>query len=312
MQILHLDSSHSILYKGLEKLGYSNHFKFKSSKEEIEKEISYYDGIIVRSRFSIDKSFLKKAINLKFIARVGSGLENIDVEYAKNKKIVVVSAPSGNSNAVGEHAIGMLLSLMNNMHFSQNEISSGVWSRESNRGFELKNKTVGIIGYGNTGKSFAKKLSGFGVQTLFYDVIQNKGDKYATEASIRAIQQKADIISIHTSLTKTSIGLIKKSFISNCKKPIWLINTSRGKCVVTKDVISGIENGKILGAALDVIDFEKKSFNELTQPLKSEPKLLDYINSKKIIITPHIAGWTHESKKNLSQITLEKIENLKL
>ena len=312
MQILHLDSNHPYLHEGLEKLGYTNHFDFESSKKEIENEISNYVGIILRSRFEIDKSFIDKGTNLKFIARVGSGLENIDIEYAKKRNIKVFSSPKGNSGAVAEHAIGMLLSLINNMHYSQNEISSGIWSRESNRGFELKNKIVGIIGYGNTGKSFAKKLSGFGVKIFFYDIIKDKGDKYATETSLKKIQQNCDIISIHTSLTKTSVSLINKSFISCCKKSFWLINTSRGQCVVTKDIINAIEQGKILGAALDVIDLEKKSFNELTHKLKSEPKLLDYINSKKIILTPHVAGWTHESKINLSKIILKKIKNLKL
>ncbi len=309
MKILHLDSTNSYLSDELEKLGFTNHFDFKSTKKKIENLIFPYYGIIIRSRIIIDKSLLDKAVNLKFIARFGSGLENIDLDNADKKNIKIISAPEGNSNAVGEHALGMLLTLMNNISNAQKEIRNGIWSRESNRGFELKNKTIGLIGYGNTGKSFAKKLSGLDVKTLFNDLKPNLEDNFAKEVSIEEIQKNADIISLHTSLTKEAHHIINRSFIDKCSKPFWLINTARGQCINTKDLITGIKNNKILGAALDVLEFEKKSFEKLSKTLDSNSDLLYLIKSKKIIVTPHIAGWTHESKINLAKIILKKIKN---
>ena len=309
MKILHLDSTNSYLSDELEKLGFTNHFDFKSTKKKIENLIFPYYGIIIRSRIIIDKSLLDKAVNLKFIARFGSGLENIDLNNADKKNIKIISAPEGNSNAVGEHALGMLLTLMNNISNAQKEIRNGIWSRESNRGFELKNKTIGLIGYGNTGKSFAKKLSGLDVKTLFNDLKPNLEDNFAKEVSIEEIQKNADIISLHTSLTKEAHHIINRSFIDKCSKPFWLINTARGQCINTKDLITGIKNNKILGAALDVLEFEKQSFEKLSKTLDSNSDLLYLIKSKKIIVTPHIAGWTHESKINLAKIILKKIKN---
>ena len=309
MKILHLDSTYSYLSNELEKLGFTNDFDFKSSKKKIENLIFSYSGIIIRSRIIIDKSLIDKAVNLKFIARVGSGLENIDLDHANKKNIKVISAPGGNSNAVGEHALGMLLSLMNNIPNAQKEIRNGIWARESNRGFELKNKTIGLIGYGNTGKSFAKKLSGFDVKTLFYDLKPNLEDSFAKEVSIEEIQKNADVISLHTSLTKEAYQIINKTFINKCNKPFWLINTARGQCINSKDLIVGIKNNKILGAGLDVLEFEKKSFEKLSEILDSNSDLLYLIKSKKIIVTPHIAGWTHESKINLAKVILKKIKN---
>ena len=309
MKILHLDSTHSYLSNELEKLGFTNHFDFKSAKKKIENLIFPYCGIIIRSRIIIDKSLIDKAVNLKFIARFGSGLENIDLDYANTKNIKIISAPEGNSNAVGEHALGMLLSLMNNISKAQEEIRNGIWERESNKGFELKNKTIGLIGYGNTGKSFAKKLSGFEVKTLFYDLKPNLEDSFAKEVSIEEIQKNADVISLHTSLTKEAYQIINKTFINKCNKPFWLINTARGQCINSKDLIAGINNNKILGAALDVLEFEKKSFEKLSETLDSNSDLLYLIKSKKIIVTPHIAGWTRESKINLAKVILKKIKS---
>ena len=310
MKILHLDSTHSYLCTELEKLGFTNLFDFKSSKNEIENKISNYNGIIIRSRISIDKSLINKATNLKFIARIGSGTENIDVEYAKKNKIEIISSPEGNSNAVGEHALGMLLSLINNISYSHNEINNGIWSRESNRGFELKNKIIGLIGYGHTGKSFAKKLSGLDVNTIFYDLKPNLKDEFAKEVTLNEIKEKADIISLHTSLTKEASGIINTQFINECKKPFWIINTARGKCIKTKDLVRGINENKVLGAALDVLESEKNSFEQLSQTTESNSNLSALVNSKKIVLTPHVAGWTHESKINMVKIVLKKIIKL--
>ena len=310
MKVLHLDENHPKLYQGFKQLGISNYFDFESEKKIIEKTISRYDGIVVRSRIGIDKYLIEKASKLKFIVRVGSGLENIDVDYAKKKEIKIISSPEGNSNAVGEHALGMLLSLINYMYSSQKEIFDGFWHRESNRGFELKNKTVGIIGYGNTGKSFSKKLSGMDVKVIFNDLKLNLSDQYAQQVSLSTIQEESDVISIHTSLNSKSTNLINKNFINKCKKPFWLINTSRGQCVVLEDLIEGLKKGKILGAALDVIEYEKKSFENLLSSKKFMTNFLNLVDLKKIVITPHIAGWTHESKIKMVEVILKKVEKL--
>ena len=310
MKILHLDNTHPYLSNELNKLGFDNFFDFKSSKKEIENKLFIYDGIIIRSRIPIDKVLIDKATNLKFIARVGSGIENIDIKHAKKNNIKIISSPEGNSNAVGEHALGMLLSLINNISYSHNEIINGKWSREANRGYELKNKTVGLIGYGHTGKSFAKKLSGFDVSTIFFDLKSNLKNEFASEVTLKEIKETADVISIHSSLTKESYEILNTKFINECKKPFWLINTSRGNCVKIKDLIKGIKEKKVLGAALDVLEFEKKSFEKLLETSMSNDDFSFLINSKKIILTPHIAGWTHESKLLLVKIILVKIKKL--
>ena len=308
MKILHLDTTHPFLKKELEKIGFDNHFDFDSSKSDLN--LYDYFGIIIRSRISIDKDFIDKCKNLKFIARIGSGTENIDVDYAKQKGIQIISTPEGNSNAVGEHALGMLLSLLNNINSSNNEVQKGIWNRESNRGIELKDKTVGLIGYGNTGKSFAKKLKGLDVNTIFYDIKKIKKDNYANPVSLNYLKDKSDIISLHTSITKESIDLIDKNFIESCTKPFWLINTSRGNCVIVDDLVKGLKSEKVLGVGLDVIVFEKKSFEKLSIN-KNEQSSLNYLNnSSNVILTPHIAGWTHESKIGLVKVALEKIKNL--
>ncbi len=308
MKILHLDTTHPFLGKELEKIGFTNYYDFKTIKSDLK--ISDFFGIIIRSRISIDKNFIDKCKNLKFIARIGSGIENIDVDYAKQKGIQIISTPEGNSNAVGEHALGMLLSILNNINSSNTEVKKGIWNRESNRGIELKNKTVGLIGYGNTGKSFAKKLNGFDVNTIFYDIKKIKKDNYANPVSLNYLKDNSDIISLHVSMTEESIGLINKNFIESCAKPFWLINTSRGSCIIINDLVKGLKDGKVLGAGLDVIAFEKKSFEKLTVN-ENDQSNLNYLNSSNnVILTPHIAGWTQESKIRLVKIALEKIKKL--
>ena len=308
MKILHLDTTHPFLGKELEKIGFTNYYDFKTIKSDLK--ISDFFGIIIRSRISIDKDLLDKCKNLKFIARIGSGIENIDVDYAKQKGIQIISTPEGNSNAVGEHALGMLLSILNNINSSNTEVKKGIWNRESNRGIELKNKTVGLIGYGNTGKSFAKKLNGFDVNTIFYDIKKIKKDNYANPVSLNYLKDNSDIISLHVSMTEESIGLINKNFIESCAKPFWLINTSRGSCIIINDLVNGLKDGKVLGAGLDVIAFEKKSFEKLTVN-ENDQSNLNYLNSSNnVILTPHIAGWTQESKIGLVKIALEKIKKL--
>ena len=308
MKILHLDTTHPFLGKELEKIGFTNYYDFKTIKSDLK--ISDFFGIIIRSRISIDKDFIDKCKNLKFIARIGSGIENIDVDYAKQKGIQIISTPEGNSNAVGEHALGMLLSILNNINSSNSEVKKGIWNRESNRGIELNNKTVGLIGYGNTGKSFAKKLIGFDVNTIYYDIKKIEKDNYANPVSLNYLKDNSDIISLHVSMTEESIGLINKNFIESCAKPFWLINTSRGSCIIINDLVKGLKDGKVLGAGLDVIAFEKKSFEKLTVN-ENDQSNLNYLNSSNnVILTPHIAGWTQESKIRLVKIALEKIKKL--
>ena len=305
-KILHLDENHELLKNELEKLGFKNYFDLISTKKEIENKIWEYQGIILRSRIEIDKKFIDSCKSLKFIARVGSGLENIDTDYAKKKNIEIISAAEGNANAVGEHALGMLLSLLNKIIKSNNEINQNIWEREQNRGIELDGKTIGIIGYGNTGKSLAKKLSGFNVRVLCNDIIEDVSDKYATQVSISEIMKSCDIVSLHTNLNDSSYQLINKDFINNCKKPFFLINTSRGECLKTSDIVDGIKTGKILGACLDVIENESKSFEFLN--INSDFEYLK--KSEKVVLSPHIAGWSIESKLKLAQVVLEKIKDL--
>ena len=308
MKILHLDTTHPFLGKELEKIGFTNHYDFDTLKSDLK--LSSYFGIIIRSRISIDRDFIERGENLKFIARIGSGTENIDVDYAEKKGVKVISTPEGNSNAVGEHALGMLLSLLNNINSSSKEVENGIWKRESNRGFELKNKTIGLIGYGNTGKSLAKKLIGLNVNIIFYDIKSIKKDKNARPVSLNYLKDNSDVISLHVSMTNESNGLIDKDFIESCKKPFWLINTSRGDCVIMSDLIKGLKSEKVLGAGLDVIAFEKKSFEKLSVN-ENDQFSLDYLNSSSnVILTPHIAGWTHESKMGLVKIALKKIKKL--
>jgi len=307
MKILHLDTNHSLLINQLNDLGFTNHEDYSSSKKEVEAKIANYDGIVIRSRFSIDKSFLDAATNLKFIGRVGAGLENIDGDYAAQKKVHLISAPEGNRNAVGEHSLAMLLSLFNKLHKADAEVSEGKWLREDNRGLELDGKTIGLIGYGNMGKAFAKKLRGFDVNVLCYDIKENVGDKNATQVSLKVLQEQAAVLSLHTPETQRTTNMVNTNFINAFANPFWLVNTARGKSVVTKDLVTALQSGKILGAGLDVLEYEKASFENLFS--SNMPEAFQYlIQAKNVILTPHVAGWTIESKEKLAQTIVDKIK----
>ena len=306
IKILHIDSNHNLLWEQLQKAGFHNEADFTSSKQEVEAKIENYHGIVIRSRFKIDKTFLDKAINLQFIARVGAGLESIDCDYATAKGIHLIAAPEGNANAVGEHAIGMLLSLFNNLNKANNEVKSGQWKREVNRGHELEGKTVGIIGYGNMGKSFAKKLRGFDVTVLCHDILPNMGNDNATQVSLSELQERAEVLSLNTPWTPETDKMINSDFINKFKKPFWFINTARGNSVVTTDLVEGLKSGKILGAGLDVLEYEKLSFETLFEGEK--PTAFEYLlNAENVLLTPHIAGWTFESHEKLAQVIVDKI-----
>src|SRR5690554_3577817 len=307
MKILHLDNNHPLLLKMLKDAGFTNEENYTISKADTEEIISEYDGIVIRSRFNIDKQFLDAAKNLKFIARVGAGLESIDIDYAVKLGVKLIAAPEGNRNAVGEHALGMLLSLLNNLNKADNEVKNGLWNREANRGIELDGKTVGIIGYGNMGKAFAKKLRGFDCEVVCFDIKENVGDENAKQVSIKNLWQNADVLSLHTPWTPLTDKMIDSAFIDSFSKPFWLINTARGKSVVTDHLVSALKSGKILGAGLDVLEFEKLSFETLFDSDNLPNSLKELFAMDNVILSPHIAGWTVESKEKLATVIAEKI-----
>jgi D-3-phosphoglycerate dehydrogenase len=310
-RILFLDNNHPSLLEDLSAKGYVCDEDYESPKSEIEKKLSEYSAVIIRSRFKIDRAFIDAGKNLKCIARAGAGMENIDVEYAEKKNIRCVHAPEGNRDAVGEQAIGMLLALMNNLCRADYEVRNGKWIREGNRGYELQGKTVGVIGYGNMGSAFVERLRGFGVRVLIYDKYKKeiRPLNHATASSMEKIFEEADVLSLHIPLTAETEYLVNDEFISQFKKPIWLINTSRGKIVKTDDLVKNIESGKIRGACLDVLEYESVSFEQMET--SKFPAAFHYlINSDKVILSPHIAGWTFESHEKIAKVLVEKISGV--
>ena len=304
MKILLLDKNHPLITEQLSEKGFVLEEDFSSSYEQVLDKIHLYEGIIIRSRIPLDAHFLEKAKNLKFIARVGAGMENIDTSKAQELGIKLINSPEGNKDAVAEHVIGTLLVLMNRLFISSNEVKKGIWLREENRGEEILGKTFGIIGYGNMGKAVAKRLSGFGCKTIFYDIKPNLSDEFATQVSLQELQENADILSLHTPLTEDTLYMIDEEFISKMKKNFYFINTARGKNLKTSALVNAFKSGKIKGACLDVLEYEKTSFENL----ETKNEDLEYLlNSEKAIITPHIAGWTHESKIKLAQVIVDKI-----
>ena len=307
MKILHLDSNHPMLLEQLNDAGFKNIEDYTSSKEDVEKVIHQYHGVVIRSRIKIDKEFMDAANKLKFIARVGAGLDSIDTKYAKKKGIRLISAPEGNRNAVGEHALGMLLSLFNNMNRADREVRHGQWNRESNRGTELDGKIVGLIGYGNTGKAFAKKMKGFNCTVLCYDIKEDVGNKNATQVSLKTLKEMADVVSLHTPWTPLTNKMVNAEFISEFSKPFWFLNTARGKSVVTSDLVDALKTRKILGAGLDVLEYEKSSFESLFSSEQMPDAFNELLKMDNVILSPHVAGWTVESKQKLAETIFEKI-----
>ena len=304
MKILLLDKNHPLITEQLSEKGFVLEEDFSSSYEQVLEKIHLYEGVIIRSRIPLDAHFLEKAKNLKFIARVGAGMENIDSAKAQELSIKLINSPEGNKDAVAEHVIGTLLVLMNRLFISSNEVKKGIWLREENRGEEILGKTFGIIGYGNMGKAVAKRLSGFGCKTIFYDIKPNLSDESATQVSLQELQENADILSLHTPLTEDTLYMIDEEFISKMKKNFYFVNTARGKNLKTSALVNALKSGKIKGACLDVLEYEKTSFENL----ETKNEDLEYLlNSEKAIITPHIAGWTHESKIKLAQVIVDKI-----
>ena len=311
MKILLLDSNHPLITEQLLAKGFILEEDFTSSYDEVLQKINQYDGIIIRSRIPLDKNFLENAQNLKFIARVGAGMENIDLETAKNLGISLINSPEGNRDAVAEHVVAMLLILMNRLFIASEEVKKGVWKREENRGDELLGKTFGIIGYGNMGKATAKRLSGFGVEVIFYDILPNLEDEFAKQVSLEELQERADILSLHIPLDASTEYLVDKNFISKMKKNFYLVNTARGKNVKTSALVDALKSGKVKAAALDVLEYEKSSFENLdisaSLSTRNKEDLQFLLESNQVIVTPHIAGWTHQSKEKLAQFIVDKI-----
>ncbi len=306
MNILFVDRVHDVLEKMLLNKGWHCDRDYESNRTALLEKLSNYEGIVIRSRIPIDREFLAAAPNLKFIARAGAGLENIDLEAAKEQNVQVFSVPEANRNAVGEHAVGMLLMLLNHLKKADAEVRNGIWKRAENRGTEIGEKTVGIIGFGQMGSAFAEKLSGFNCRILAYDKYHHNAPDYVQHVDLKTLQLEAEMISFHTPLTEETKYYLNDEFVANCANPFYLINTARGPVVQTSSLVRGLKSGKIAGACLDVLEYEARSFENLHAT--SLPDDFQYLtNSEQVILSPHIAGWTHESHYKLSKFLGNKI-----
>ena len=310
MKVLHVDENHPALVEGLKNLGFQNDLAYKDSLTSILAKIDQYEGLIIRSRFPVDEAFLLNAKKLKFIGRVGAGMENIDLAAVKKHNIQLVNSPEGNRNAVGEHTLGMLLNLFNKLLPAHQSVQNGKWKREQHRGEELSGKTIGIIGYGNMGKSFSKKLLGFEVNVLCHDLLPNVGDENAQQLALEDLQEKCQVISLHTPETPLTQNIINAAFIDKMKNPFWLLNTARGSAVASEALVDGLKTGKILGAGLDVLAYESKSFSTVFKNDQLPDALAYLIAAKNIILSPHVAGWTVESHLLLATTIVEKIKKI--
>ncbi len=306
-KVLFIDTAHQKLKPMLENLGFECDYYESFLRADFLSVAANYVGIIIRSKIKIDKEFIDQSSKLKFIGRVGAGMENIDVEYAENKGIICLNAPEGNRDAVAEHAIGMLLALFNKLLIADTQVRKGVWEREGNRGLEIGGKTIGIIGYGNTGSAFARKLSGFGAKVIAYDKYKtNFSDDFAEECSLDTIFADSDIVSLHVPLTSETMYMANEDFFNSFSKNIYLINTSRGKVLKTRDLLTALQNGKVTGACLDVLEYEGLSFETLDIP----DEFTTLVALDNIVLSPHIAGWTHDSNLKMAMVLAEKISSL--
>jgi D-3-phosphoglycerate dehydrogenase len=305
-RVLFIDRVHPYLEEELTSHGFQCEYDYDGDYDAIKNKLAEYQGLVIRSRMPVDEAFLSAGSKLEFIARSGAGLENIDLAAAKELDIAVYNSPEGNMDAVGEHAIGMLLSLFNHLGKADREVRKGIWDREGNRGLELAGKTVGIVGFGHMGSAFAKKLSGFDCRILAYDKYKKEyAPTYVEEVALELLKSESDIISVHLPLSEETDRFVDEKFIDSCQKPFFLINTARGRHVVISDLLRGIKNGKIQGACLDVLEFEKKSFDLNSKDMPEDFKRL--AKSEKVILSPHVAGWTRESYLKLSSFLAEKI-----
>lgn len=305
--VLFIDSVHPILEEKLTQAGFLCQRHFKSTFEDLQNILPQAYGLVIRSRFTIDETFLAFCPNLQFIARSGSGLENIDTKLCQALNIRLYNSPEGNRNAVAEHALGMLLGLMNKLNKAHQEVRNGIWDREGNRGEELDGKTIGIIGYGNNGAAFAKKLRGFDVRVLAYDKYKTGfGDYQVQECTLEALQEQADILSFHVPQNKETKHFLNSAFLGQMAKPFYLLNLSRGKVVSTAALVEGLKSGHIKGAGLDVLEYEQKSFESFfDQEMPTDFQYL--VSADNVCLTPHVGGWTTESYVKLSSVLADKI-----
>ena len=307
MSVLIIDDIHPFLLDFFEKNQIHYTYLPDCSKEDVFSLIESYEGLVVRSKVKIDENLLKKASKLRWIARAGSGMDNIDVPAAQERSIILLNAPEGNRDAVAEHCLGILLSLLNKLHTAYQEVKQKIWQREANRGLELKGKTIGIIGYGNTGKEFARRLSAFGCRVLAYDHKENiPSDNFAEIVALEQIQQEADIISLHVSLNEKSRMMLNKDFIEKFTKNFLLLNTSRGEVADLEAILLGLKQGKIIALGLDVLENEKLH----TLSPKQEQTFDELVQMSNVLITPHVAGWTQESYKKISEVLAQKISKI--
>ncbi|WP_099372791.1 NAD(P)-dependent oxidoreductase [Sphingobacterium sp. 1.A.5] len=302
MNILIVDDIHEILLEKLSKAGVKFNYQPEIDKIGAEKLIPEYDGLIIRSKFQVDKDFIDLNPSLKMIGRAGAGMDNIDELYAESRGIKLIPANEGNRDAVGEHMIGMLLSLMNNLNRGDKEVRTGLWKREENRGYELKGRTVALIGYGHNGKSMAKKLSGFDVNVIAYDKYKTGfSDQYATEVSMEEVVKRADVLSFHIPLTRETKGMVDDEYLYHFRKPIFFLMGARGGIVNIPAILKKLDEGKIIGAAFDVLPIEK------FPSLADQDWYQDLINRENVLLSPHVAGWTFESYYKLSDVLADKI-----
>ncbi|MBN4081674.1 phosphoglycerate dehydrogenase [bacterium AH-315-C07] len=314
MKVLIIDSMPDNLITGLTKIGFECVYEPDIDRKAALSKIDAYQGLILRSKLKVDKDFLEKASNLRFIGRGGSGMESIDIKYALKRGVICINAPEGNQDAVAEHTIGMLLSLLNKLRLGDIDIRAGQWPREKNRGYEIKGKTIGIIGYGHMGSAVAQRLSGFDAEIIAYDNQKKKfGNKFVREVGMKAIFKKTDILSLHVPLTPKTEYMINSEFLEKFHKPIYILNTSRGKVVKTSDLIKYLRSGKVLGAALDVLEFEEQSFEKLVADKKRDEQWLEQLlKSNNVLLSPHVAGLTFESWERIGEVLVEKIKALNL
>jgi len=307
MKILIIHKVHPIFEKLLTNSGFIVDEKLGMSRKQVLEILPDYDGLIVRSALKIDKEVIDAGYNLKFIGRLGAGMENIDSDYAISKKIVLINAPEGNRSAVGEQTVGMLISLFNNLNKADKEVRNGIWLREENRGEEIEGKTIGIIGYGNMGGAFARKISGFGAKVIAYDKYKsNFSDNFVKEVSLENVLKHSDIISLHVPLQEDTFHMVNSSFINSCKKGVYIINAARGAVINTKELVIGLKNQRIKGACLDVLEFEGMSFEDISSNNINED--FNFLTkAENVILSPHIAGWTHQSNEKMAVVLAEKI-----
>jgi len=308
MRVLVIDPVHEILMKSLSEKGYRVDYVPDITRDEVLNSIPNYEGLVLRSKMVVDSQLLERASRLRFIGRIGSGMENIDVALARKNQIQCFNSPEGNRDAVGEHALGLLLSLMNKIPRCDREVRSGKWDREANRGTELKGRTVALIGYGNTGSAFARKLSGLEVHTIAFDKYRyGFSGAYVQEKNMEEVFDQADVLSLHVPLTEETRYMVDDAFIRRFRKPIVLINTSRGEVVRTSDLVAHLKEGTIRAAALDVLEYESKTFEKLHRVQDLPSHFTELTAMEQVILTPHVAGWTHESYRKLSEIMARKI-----